>query len=668
MLLYQKLVVVALLCFCISSSFGDRASVINDYNNIYLPALNTPSGWVGNVSQCNAGSISSAQSTAVLNAINYFRALCALNPVTFNTTLSADSQQAALMMSANRSLSHNPPPDWPCYTASGANGAADSNLHLGFPGVEGLRHNMDDGGPSNYFVGHRRNFLAPGQSQMGYGMVDDKSAVVPPYQPAGAWYVLDSTLSSTPTTPAIIPWPASGFFPWEIEPLGRWSLSIPQALNYNVSAASVTVTLNSVTQAITLQQVEPGYGFLDTLVWDFTTAPPQPAPGVDNTYNVLISGLTSKTNGAPLGDILYNVTLVNATLGPSQTASSSAAASSSLLSSDTASAPGSATGSAPGSTSGSAPGSATAPSGSAPAPSGSAPAPSGSAPAPSGSAPAPAPSGSAPAPVPSGSAPAPAPSGSVPAPAPSGSAPVPSGSAPATSTGTPTPNPPVPTGAIPPAQVVTAISNLDQLVNVPPGQYAAVPQSDGSRVYAQNVQSPYAQIIYAKVVSSCGNNITEAGEVCDYGNNTCCENDCKSFKEVGTNCYVLPPPRISPITGKTIYPRPPKCFQKLCSATGVCTRINAPKVKITQLPDKDGVTNRYNVKGVQCGVISAVKLATLSRRQVLNGTLPIISRDFVAPAEESVRKIRFCNSLGGCNLNCRVPNTNPPTLSPFCRI
>ena len=56
--------------------------------------------------------------------VNYFRAMAGVSAaVTFSDALGAKAQQAALMMSANNSLSHFPPTTWLDYTQAGAEAA-----------------------------------------------------------------------------------------------------------------------------------------------------------------------------------------------------------------------------------------------------------------------------------------------------------------------------------------------------------------------------------------------------------------------------------------------------------------------------------------------------------------------------------------------------------------
>lgn len=102
-----------------------------------MPALTTPVEWSGSVAGCNAGSASASTQAATLSAVNYFRGLAHLDPVTLDPALTSADQSAALMMHANYSLSQFPPSSWTCYTAAGAAAAGRSNLALGISGPGG---------------------------------------------------------------------------------------------------------------------------------------------------------------------------------------------------------------------------------------------------------------------------------------------------------------------------------------------------------------------------------------------------------------------------------------------------------------------------------------------------------------------------------------------------
>jgi uncharacterized protein YkwD len=229
---------------------GSRAAVNAAYWRSYAPGLNVPTGYSGNESRCIAGGVSGASLTATRNAINYVRALGGLAPVSFNSALNSRSQQTALMMSANKTLSHSPSSSWRCYTRTGAYNAGRSNLALAYPkitsaGVVGLY--MQDPGGSNYGVGHRRWLLNPFATSMGSGSTNVANAIT----------VIGPSSSARPN-PTFVSWPTAGYFPNTIEPSGKWSLS---AGNRSVSFARSTVAVfrNGHRISASKLRVENGY-------------------------------------------------------------------------------------------------------------------------------------------------------------------------------------------------------------------------------------------------------------------------------------------------------------------------------------------------------------------------------------------------------------------------
>lgn len=136
---------------------ADRSDVVRFYNSIYLGADINDFGWTGNVASCNAGDTSAAFKEGMATRINFFRAMAGIPAtVTFDPTLNTRAQQAALMMSAEEDLSHNPGKSWACYSDVGAQGAGQSNLFLGRSGTAAITGYIKDPGGFNGFVGHRR--------------------------------------------------------------------------------------------------------------------------------------------------------------------------------------------------------------------------------------------------------------------------------------------------------------------------------------------------------------------------------------------------------------------------------------------------------------------------------------------------------------------------------
>src|SRR5438132_1548932 len=98
---------------------SNRAAVRAAYLN-FAVTNSVDMGWTGDLSTGNAGSTSAAYMAAALSRINFVRAMSGVPVgIAFDSTFSQKDQQAAMMMSVNHQLSHNPPSSWLYYTAAG---------------------------------------------------------------------------------------------------------------------------------------------------------------------------------------------------------------------------------------------------------------------------------------------------------------------------------------------------------------------------------------------------------------------------------------------------------------------------------------------------------------------------------------------------------------------
>jgi uncharacterized protein YkwD len=284
----------------------NQAAVANAYINTMIPALSTPITWNGNKANCVTGSPtaqpSSASGTAnatvqaaTLKAINYYREMAGLQPVTENSTGTHYAMQAALIMHAQGDLNHTPPTSWACYSSDGAAGAGSSNLSLGSIGPGAIKGQMSDSGSGNTDVGHRRWILYPPLSQVGMGSTSSSMAL----KVFGTGTANGNTRPSGGTA-----WPSAGYFPYEIYPgSGRWSFTLPSA---NFSAATVTVKKGSTTLATSVIARNGGYGD-PALAWTVSGVT-QPAQNAVDIYTVTISGVT----GVSPSSYTYQVKLFNA--------------------------------------------------------------------------------------------------------------------------------------------------------------------------------------------------------------------------------------------------------------------------------------------------------------------------------------------------------------------
>ncbi|NJO14639.1 MAG: CAP domain-containing protein [Thioploca sp.] len=279
-----------------------REAVRNFFNAVYQASENIPSGWDGHIEQCQAGKLSADYLAAIALRVNFFRAMAGVPAaITFNEEYNRKAQQAALMMSANNTLSHQPPSSWLCYTEEGAQAAENSNLSLGSMGPQSITGLMEDGGNNNAAVGHRRWTLFPPTEVMGSGSVAGTELLL---ATTALWVFDDSINNPRPATrEAFVSWPPSGFVPYPLV-FPRWSFSYPQA---DFSLARVSMQQQGTPIQVTLEPLNnPGMGD-NTIVWvpDITLTTP---PTTDISYTVKITKVLIDGKSQ---DFEYTVTVIN---------------------------------------------------------------------------------------------------------------------------------------------------------------------------------------------------------------------------------------------------------------------------------------------------------------------------------------------------------------------
>jgi|TARA_B100000959_G_scaffold280401_1_gene342150 uncharacterized protein YkwD len=232
----------------------DRQQIAENYNTIYLGSQVLPAqlGWTGDVITCNPGTISTLSLDNTLDRINYFRDLVGLpSNITFDPLLNQKCQEAALMMDANNSVNHNPPPTWLCYTTNGDDAAGSSNLASGSNSSSSITRYISDHGVNNTAVGHRRRILYTRANIFGTGSTYTKNAL----------WVINNFI--TPAPVPFVAYPSPGFFPGPLV-FGRWSFSIQNA-DFSLTTISMT-NEQGINIPLTIEPITNGYGD-NTIVW-----------------------------------------------------------------------------------------------------------------------------------------------------------------------------------------------------------------------------------------------------------------------------------------------------------------------------------------------------------------------------------------------------------------
>ncbi|MDR0592359.1 MAG: FG-GAP-like repeat-containing protein [Bifidobacteriaceae bacterium] len=311
---------------------ANKQAVTAAYRDYYLAARSVPMGWTGSAAAnvCDAGNISQDAQTGTFDAVNYFRRMAGLEPVTENTAASRVARKTALIMQANAALSHTPPTTWKCYNTNGALVAAKSNIAWGsggdgiLAGAKAIAAYMSD--IDVVELGHRRWILSAGQKTMGAGSTSNANALVWGNGNAAGWdAAVDPTFtniySTTWSTPQLVAWPGAGYFPHQLTksefpnaqptapPTMDWSVATGSA-SISFGAAAVSVTKNGQAVAVSLtpqSTLSSGYGDRGAFAFRFPAGVvTQPAAGQVDTYAVSISNITG------YGTLQYEVKIFNA--------------------------------------------------------------------------------------------------------------------------------------------------------------------------------------------------------------------------------------------------------------------------------------------------------------------------------------------------------------------
>ncbi|MFT3877049.1 MAG: S-layer homology domain-containing protein [Propioniciclava sp.] len=290
----------------------DKGAVAVAYQD-FLPSLDVTPQWTGDTTRCVSGqhdmqpaaaigTQSEASRQATFAAINFYRDMAGLQPVKERPGASAIALQAALIMQESRALSHDPGRDWPCYSLQGAYGASTSNLAIQSPWPKAeaapgraMAMYMDDFGPANQHVGHRRWLLYPPASEFGTGSTATANALK-----------VISEKQDNPRPSGATTWPSAGYFPWEIMPTSnRWSYSLARTGEPSFANATVSVTLRGAPIAATVVARDGLFGD-PALVWEVTGLNP-PQTGEVDTYTVRIAGVTRGPSNTPVPAVEYQV-------------------------------------------------------------------------------------------------------------------------------------------------------------------------------------------------------------------------------------------------------------------------------------------------------------------------------------------------------------------------
>jgi len=206
--------------------------------------------WDGSVATCDPGTTEPVAFGNALRLVNLFRWISGLPEVGTLPELNEKAQDCALIMQAYGGLTHYPAESFECYTDSGAQAAAASNISP-YAGVYSVDLYMSDPGNSTT-LGHRRWILSNGLGPIGLGSTSDFSCML----------VIGGSGSDRADWTA---WPPPGAVPFELTQLAwatldqtGWSV---QSDSISLSGASVSITRDDGADLpVVVTQLSPYYG------------------------------------------------------------------------------------------------------------------------------------------------------------------------------------------------------------------------------------------------------------------------------------------------------------------------------------------------------------------------------------------------------------------------
>lgn len=224
---------------------SDRETARTWHNTWWPKSHGAPMGFTGDASTGTPGDISQAYRDQTVLRINIFRRMAGLQPVTADPEYNRLCQAAAVLMSANGKISHNPDPTWKFFTDEAFRGAQGSSLDLGLNGPTAILSYLYDWGPLNAGIGHRQFLLEPALRRIGTGDSPAQTSL----QPANALGdSLDIGLLTRDAeySPDVVVWPPPGYVPNYLIP-GRWGVWAKEWRHpvVDLRNAEVVITINT---------------------------------------------------------------------------------------------------------------------------------------------------------------------------------------------------------------------------------------------------------------------------------------------------------------------------------------------------------------------------------------------------------------------------------------
>jgi hypothetical protein len=239
-----------------------------------------PEDWDGDLASCSPGTPPALVLPNAASQLDYARELADV-PVSASHASGA-AQECALLMHANGMLSHDPTPDWSCWSPE-LSDIASFSLLATVPGVTAIRGYLVDPG-NDTTLGHRRWLLSHWVDDFGFGSTDAYSCV----------HLASYDLANTATWTA---WPPPGEVPramlesygYTVDSIG-WSV---QSDVYALEDARVTVTVDGTEHDMAVIPLAPWMGSASAIRWRL----PAELHGLEGPYQVRVQSPQSPGPG-----------------------------------------------------------------------------------------------------------------------------------------------------------------------------------------------------------------------------------------------------------------------------------------------------------------------------------------------------------------------------------
>ena len=217
----------------IKNKYEELKIKYNNSSNIYEQAPSIKKPYL-------AGTLRSEVKQDTINQINYFRWLAGLNSITQNNQYMEYSQKGAVVLAANRILTHTPaqPTDMDSefyqqgYNATNARIGTSANISKGSLLPESIKGYIDDTSNMEPDVGHRSSLLSKNAQSASFGYAE-------------GYGVVNIFTDNSITNPDIYhAWPSPGYMPIESSNVNAlWSIEISDT-SYRFSSSKIILKAN----------------------------------------------------------------------------------------------------------------------------------------------------------------------------------------------------------------------------------------------------------------------------------------------------------------------------------------------------------------------------------------------------------------------------------------